>query len=75
MGVADSANNAAVFLQELGRYDEAQASFHRAHAIYARIFGEDSGKIGLVELNESETLAALGRFKEARAAIKGAKSR
>jgi len=69
MGVADSINNAGVYLEEVGRFEEALASLQRAQAIYAQIFGDDSGKVGLTTLNQSEVLVALRRFDEARAAL------
>jgi len=69
LGVGDYDNNAANYLHELGRNEEAEAYIRRARAIYAGLFGDESGRVALASLNESEILLGLGKLQPAREAL------
>jgi len=72
--VALSANNAAIFLHELGRDAEAEPLIRRALEIFGDKLGEDNGRFAIVSLNQSEILTALGKFAAARSAIEKARA-
>jgi len=74
LDVAMSANNAAIFLHELGRDAEALPLIRRSLAIFGDKLGEDNGHFAVGSLNESEILTGLGQFASARSAIEKARA-
>ncbi len=54
--VAMSNNNLAGILHELGRDQEALVHIRRAIDIFAKVLGEDNGRIALASVNECEIL-------------------